>query len=123
MKAYLFNKLPRDGMEALLCLREVRQGKFTIYACDGAQNWAIELHATLDDTRAVKAGNPLRGRFSELARGRRRRVLEGDLVEAHADLGVLGRGKAVERAQEANVRGGKSRVRGKLLEEDDCGRM
>ena len=75
-----------------------------------AEDGPAELHAALDDSRAVGADGPLQRLRCELLCCRGRGVEEGELVEAQADLGVRAGGQAVQRAQVCDVRGGEGGV-------------
>ena len=79
-----------------------------------------ELHAPLDDARPVRADDPREGGWGVGPRCVGGGVLEGDFVEAEADLGVGDRGEGVERAKGVDVCGREGWVGLEGLEEDDC---
>ena len=83
-------RLPRLRLHALHLRRRAEHGP-------------AELHAALDDARAVVADDPAQRVRRERACGLRRGVEQRDLVEAQPDLGVGRRGELVERPEALDV--------------------
>lgn len=121
MRTYLLDQPPGDGVVRVPLPLPILHRQLPVDLAYVAEYRAAELHATLDDTSAVLAGDPARSLWRECLRRCRSRVRERDLVEAETDLGVCSRGELVKGAEEGDVRGGERGVGVEALEEDNCG--
>ena len=106
-------------MERRLVLHERLRSSLMIDLARAAEYRPAELHAALDDARAVVAHDPPERVVCERLGALRLRVEQRDLVEAQADLGVGGVGEVVELAEELDVGGGEGEVGLEAFKEDN----
>ena len=121
-QTYLLDELLRDRVEARLVRSKRLDSLPLVDLTRAAEDRPAELHAALDDARAVVADDPAQRVGHERARGLRAGVEQRDLVEAQPDLGVGRRGERVERAQALDVGLREGRVGLEAFEEDNYGR-
>ena len=118
-KTHFLNHLRRNRVECGPVLLERLPRARSIHLARGLEHRPTELHAPLDDARAVVADDPVQRRRNVLLRCFTAGILQGNLVEAEPDLGVGGRGEVVDAPESVDVCDWERSIGLESLEEND----
>jgi hypothetical protein len=116
---HLFNQFPCNRMELFLRMHKKFLCESRVDFTRGTERRTAKLHATLNDSCAISSGHPFERVVGKIRRRGRLGVLERDIVETQADLGIRGSSHPIQRTELLYVSWREGFVGREAFEEDN----